>query len=87
MRSRIDWMLSILALMKSYTYMLGPIGQSSVFWPSSYVLNFIDIGNRHRRTIASVSLVIDDLCSYKWRPCPGPSSTKMLFFMRSWLEA
>jgi hypothetical protein len=31
MGSRIDWMLSILALMKSCTYMLGPIGQPNVF--------------------------------------------------------
>jgi hypothetical protein len=40
-------------------------------------LNFINAGNKHRRSIASTSLVIDDLCNYRWRPCSGLSSTNI----------
>ncbi|CAK9276518.1 unnamed protein product [Sphagnum jensenii] len=77
MRSRIDWMLSILALMKSCTYMSRPIRQPSVFWSSLNVLNFIDAGNKHRRSIASALLVISDLWSCRWRLCSGLSLTKI----------
>ncbi len=77
MQLRIDNMLSILALMKSYTYKLGPIGQLNVFWLLSNILKFIDVDHRHRTSIASALLVIDDLCSYRWRLYSGPTSTNI----------
>jgi hypothetical protein len=56
---------------------VGLIEQPSVFWPLSNVLNFIDTGNMHHMSIVSALLVIDDLCSCKWRPCSGLSSTNI----------